>query len=384
MQRQSTGSLRKPPQRRLVRQGRRSSRHRHGRRAGLRRRDEAADPGGRRRAHRGRALQDLRLRLGHRLVVPGDRVGQGQDARRGRQHQEHADRAGAFAAAGQDPLLDPGRGRNQGRGRGLQEKALVNRWRSRSPKKPPATCSPFSPREARAWVCAWACAPPAARDSPTSWNSSTRRSPRTSSSRATASRCWWTPRACSTSTARCLTTRARASTKASSSPTPTSRTSAAAGKASTSSRLQSHFDLFGLDPRYALETEKLEQAYRDIQARVHPDRYAQSGDAERRASLQLTTRVNEAYRTLKDPVQRAKHILDLNGVDVAFETNTQMPSDFLLKQLEWREELEEAVQTRNADRLDAMRKRLSLEGKAIQADIETLIDGICVLVSKAT
>ena len=108
---------------------------------------------------------------------------------------------------------------------------------------------------------------------------------------------------------------------------------------------------------------------------MHPDRYAQAGDAERRASLQLTTRVNEAYRTLKDPVQRAKHILDLNGVDVAFETNTQMPSDFLLKQLEWREELEEAVQTRSADRLDAIRKRLSLEGKAIEAEIESLIDG---------
>ena len=50
--------------------------------------------------------------------------------------------------------------------------------------------------------------------------------------------------------------------------------------------------------------------------------------------MQLTTRVNEAYRALKDPVQRAKYILELNGVDVAFETNTQMPTDFLMQQLE--------------------------------------------------
>jgi molecular chaperone HscB len=139
--------------------------------------------------------------------------------------------------------------------------------------------------------------------------------------------------------------------------------------------LQSHFDLFGLDPRYALETEKLEQAYRDIQARVHPDRYAQSGDAERRASLQLTTRVNEAYRTLKDPVQRAKHILDLNGVDVAFETNTQMPPDFLLQQLELREELDAASSKKSSSGLDAIRARLRHGKGLLVSEIEKAIDG---------
>src|SRR5262247_2506354 len=102
----------------------------------------------------------------------------------------------------------------------------------------------------------------------------------------------------------------------------------------------------------------LEKAYREIQSRVHPDRFAHAGDAERRASLQWTTRVNEAYRVLKDPVQRAKHILELNGVDVAFETNTQMPSDFLLQQLELREELEGAIQKKDAAGLDRLRSGL--------------------------
>ena len=106
--------------------------------------------------------------------------------------------------------------------------------------------------------------------------------------------------------------------------------------------MHSHFDLFGLAPAYALESEALERSYREIQSRVHPDRFAHAGDAERRASLQWTTRVNEAYRTLKDPVQRAKHLLELHGVDVAFETNTAMPADFLAQQMELRESLEEA------------------------------------------
>ena len=109
--------------------------------------------------------------------------------------------------------------------------------------------------------------------------------------------------------------------------------------------MQNHFDLFGLQPAFGVDEERLERAYREIQSRVHPDRYAHAGDAERRASLQWTTRVNEAYSTLKNPVQRASHILSLHGVDVAFETNTAMPADFLIQQMELRETLAEAAET---------------------------------------
>src|SRR5687768_4980860 len=104
--------------------------------------------------------------------------------------------------------------------------------------------------------------------------------------------------------------------------------------------MQNHFELFGLAPAFALEGETLERSYREIQSKIHPDRFAHAGDAERRASLQWTTRVNEAYRTLKDPVQRARHLLELHGVDVAFETNTAMPSEFLMQQMDMRRALE--------------------------------------------
>jgi molecular chaperone HscB len=138
--------------------------------------------------------------------------------------------------------------------------------------------------------------------------------------------------------------------------------------------LQSHFELFGLPAAFGLDNEMLEKAYREIQSQVHPDRFAHAGDAERRASLQWTTRVNEAYRTLKDPVQRAKHILDLHGVDVAFETNTQMPTDFLLQQLELREELEAASARKDAAALDALRERLRQEKSVLESQIGESID----------
>ncbi len=150
--------------------------------------------------------------------------------------------------------------------------------------------------------------------------------------------------------------------------------SAGAARALTSSGLHSHFELFGLAPAFGLDKEVLEKAYRDIQSRVHPDRFAHAGDAERRASLQWTTRVNEAYRALKDPVQRGKHILELHGVDVAFETNTQMPTDFLLQQLELREELEAATGGRDASRLDRLRSGLRLQQASLERQIGDAID----------
>jgi molecular chaperone HscB len=137
---------------------------------------------------------------------------------------------------------------------------------------------------------------------------------------------------------------------------------------------RSHFELFGLPPAFGLDAAALEQSYRDLQAIVHPDRYAQAGDAERRASMQMTARVNEAYRTLKDPVQRAKHLLDLQGIDVAFETNTQMPTDFLMQQLEMREALEGAVGKRDASFLDSLRQRLATQAKRLEALIGEAID----------
>ena len=136
--------------------------------------------------------------------------------------------------------------------------------------------------------------------------------------------------------------------------------------------MQNHFELFGLPVRFEVDAESLERSYREIQSRVHPDRFAHAGDAERRASLQWTTRVNEAYRTLKDPVQRAKHLLELHGVDVAFETNTAMPADFLMQQMELREALDEA---KDASRLDSLREQLRHSRSSLEKEIAEAIDG---------
>ena len=105
---------------------------------------------------------------------------------------------------------------------------------------------------------------------------------------------------------------------------------------------QNHFELFGLPRQFSVDAVALDARYRELQREVHPDRFATASDAERRLSMQMATQVNEAYRTLKAALPRARYLLELAGVDAAAEANTAMPADFLMEQMEWREGLEEA------------------------------------------
>lgn len=90
--------------------------------------------------------------------------------------------------------------------------------------------------------------------------------------------------------------------------------------------------------------------------------------------MQWTTRVNEAYRTLRSPVQRAKYLLELAGVDVGFETNTSMPPEFLMRQMELREALEQAGDARDADALDGLRDALRADKRELERTLAEALD----------
>ena len=125
----------------------------------------------------------------------------------------------------------------------------------------------------------------------------------------------------------------------------------------------SHFDLFGLAPAFDLDVARLDAAYRELQSRVHPDKFATASDAERRAAMQWSVRANEAYTALKDPLKRAMHLLELRGVDVEAENNTAMEPAFLMAQMEWREAVEDARDAKNVDALDRLLDELRTEKK---------------------
>jgi molecular chaperone HscB len=110
---------------------------------------------------------------------------------------------------------------------------------------------------------------------------------------------------------------------------------------------KNHFELFGLPVAFDLDADDLASRYRELQRRVHPDKFASASDQERRLSLQMTAQVNEAFQTLKDPVRRGRYLLGLRGVDTGEETDTAMDTAFLMEQMEWREHLDEIRQADN-------------------------------------
>ena len=137
---------------------------------------------------------------------------------------------------------------------------------------------------------------------------------------------------------------------------------------------QNYFDLFGLAQSFQIDITQLEQQYRALQARVHPDKSAHLPDAEQRMAMQRATLVNEAYQTLRNPLRRARYLLSLHGVNTQEETNTAMPPDFLLAQMEWREAIIEAQQARNAAALDELEARLQRETRELENQLAARID----------
>jgi molecular chaperone HscB len=103
------------------------------------------------------------------------------------------------------------------------------------------------------------------------------------------------------------------------------------------------FTLFGLPERQALDRADLDARWRQLQAEVHPDRFAGEGAAAQRIAMQWAVRVNEAYQRLKDPLRRAAYLCERRGAPIRAHDNTAMPAAFLMQQMQWREALEEAA-----------------------------------------
>jgi len=138
--------------------------------------------------------------------------------------------------------------------------------------------------------------------------------------------------------------------------------------------MQNHFDLFQIPATFDVDQDALDRAYREIQGRVHPDRFVNASDAEKRVAMQWATRANEAYQTLRHPQRRAQYLCELNGVDLQIESNTAMPMDFLMQQMEWREALGDARAARDAGALDELEAQVKGERKAQLAQVGKLLD----------
>ena len=116
--------------------------------------------------------------------------------------------------------------------------------------------------------------------------------------------------------------------------------------------LQSNdFELFALPERFAQERAAIDARWKELQREAHPDKFAAQGGAAQRLALQWSVRINEGYQRLKDPLKRAAYLCELRGAAIEAENNTAMPREFLMQQMHWREELEEAASQGDVDKL---------------------------------
>lgn len=122
---------------------------------------------------------------------------------------------------------------------------------------------------------------------------------------------------------------------------------------------QNYFEIFSQPVSTEPDVNLLKEKNRELQQEVHPDRFANSSDAEKRQAMQITSLVNEAFETLKNPVSRLQYMLTLKGVDMNGETDTAMDGVFLMEQMELREEIADVKRQENPlDVLDEMTSEL--------------------------
>lgn len=142
-----------------------------------------------------------------------------------------------------------------------------------------------------------------------------------------------------------------------------------------------YFRVFGIPRAYALDEIELEKRYKELTKVLHPDRYARADARARRASLERSVQLNEAWRAIKDPVRRAEYLLGLHGVDIGEvagggrpEQATQhptlpVPPVLLMEVLELREALAQAHADKDAGEVDALVKQVRARLDFVMADV---------------
>ncbi len=132
-----------------------------------------------------------------------------------------------------------------------------------------------------------------------------------------------------------------------------------------------HFALFDLQPAFNIDQDQLSARYRELARKVHPDRFADAGEAEQRHAIEQSANLNEAYQTLKMPSRRARYLLTLEGRELPLEATVQDPA-FLMQQMQWREELEALQEEADLAGVGSFKARLKQAQQALNDSFATL------------
>jgi molecular chaperone HscB len=127
----------------------------------------------------------------------------------------------------------------------------------------------------------------------------------------------------------------------------------------TSATATDYFSVFGLPRKLWVEMNGLEQKFLQLSWKLHPDNFVNASEEERELSLKRSSELNDAYRTLKDPVARVEYLLAIEGERKEGEKKQQAPPELLEEVFELNESLDELREAKAAGQeLDGMKARL--------------------------
>lgn len=134
-----------------------------------------------------------------------------------------------------------------------------------------------------------------------------------------------------------------------------------------------YFEIFSIPVSFQIDRTSLDVRYRKLQQECHPDRFASKSDVDKRLAIQTAAVINQAYETLKSPLQRAQYMLRLEGVDSNQESHVTSDGQFLMQQIELRELLSEVSDADNPFALlDKLRSQVDSSFSSLQKEFEAL------------
>ena len=134
-----------------------------------------------------------------------------------------------------------------------------------------------------------------------------------------------------------------------------------------------YFELFDLPATFNVDVAELSTRYRELQKATHPDRFANASEQQKMLAVSRTAQINDGFQTLKDPIRRAEHMLELRGLEIQNETQTVKDISFLMQQMEWREALEMVAKTGNEDQADELEQSFKQYRADITAELQLLL-----------
>ena len=134
--------------------------------------------------------------------------------------------------------------------------------------------------------------------------------------------------------------------------------------------MSQYFNLFQLEPSFNIDTEALEQTYRALAAQFHPDKFASASAFEQKQAVMMSSTINDAYRTLKSPIDRAAYLLKSQNIDADAPEHTSFSPEFLMQQMEWRETLMDAQMEQNHDAIRALDQEIQEVQNNLYQDLQ--------------